>query len=79
VSGPLREGRAARVTVGGNSRGRAGGESRTAWDASKGADPAQLNINSELKRTRGIRLFNKNIALRWRPRVLTQCDFCPVL
>jgi hypothetical protein len=55
------------------------GEGTIAVGRSHPADPARLNINSELKRTRGFRLFNKNIALRWRQRVMTQCDFCPVL
>jgi hypothetical protein len=34
---------------------------------------------SELAQTRGIRLFNRNIALRGPLRVVTQGDFCPVL
>lgn len=34
---------------------------------------------SELAQTGGIRLFNRNIALRGPRRVLTQGDFCPVL
>ena len=33
---------------------------------------------SELERTRGIRLFDENEALRLPERVLAQCDFCPV-
>jgi len=41
-----------------------------------------LTSNFELLLTRGIRLFNKNKALRIYLGLkvsLTQCDFCPVL
>lgn len=34
---------------------------------------------TELERTRGTRLFNKNTAHRWPQLVLTVSDFCPVL
>uniref|UniRef100_A0ABD2W6X9 Reverse transcriptase domain-containing protein n=1 Tax=Trichogramma kaykai TaxID=54128 RepID=A0ABD2W6X9_9HYME len=39
----------------------------------------QSKLSSELARTRGIRLSNSKKALRWPSRVMTQCDFCPVL
>src|SRR3954464_7103851 len=52
----------------------------TDWErALWGLFPGHRTVNSELVRTRGIRLFNLNKALRWSLRMLTQCDFCPVL
>ena len=39
----------------------------------------QAREKSRGERTRGIRLFHYNKALRWPQKVLTQCEFCPVL
>ena len=46
---------------------------------SSGTLPAQRTTISELERTRRIRLFYYNKALRWPQKVLAQRDFRPVL